>query len=206
MVSGAVLAGGRSRRMGTDKALIRLGGSTLLERSIRTLRSVVTDVVVAGGDAGRYTSSGVPCLGDAIPEAGPLAGILAALDAARGDAVLVIACDLPFVTSSLMSALLSTDPASPIVVATSGDIIQPLCARYAVSLKHDLRAFLTAGNRRVMEFVSAHQHTYLEIGTDHPLYDPFLLSNLNSADDIRSVEKIMLQRIQTERDAREPHT
>ena len=192
--------------MGTDKALLRLGGSTLLERGIRTLRTVVSDVVVAGGDARRYAMHGIVCLDDPLPDAGPLGGLLAALNAATGDAVLVLACDLPFVSPALMKLLLAAHPATPIVMASSGDIQQPLCARYAVSLRPDLSAFLNAGNRRVTEFVSAHEHAYLEIGPEHELYDPYLLSNINTGDDIRSAEAVMLQRARTTGKTKEHRT
>jgi molybdenum cofactor guanylyltransferase len=180
--------------MGTDKALLRLGSETMLEHGVHTLESTVRRVVIAGGEAGRYTVAGIPCLADAIPDAGPLGGILAALESTDAPAVLVLACDLPFITPSLVRLLHTNDPAVPILIPRSGTIVQPLCGRYATSVRTALRSFLTRGGRTVMGFVSSCQHAYLDIEPGHPLYQPSLLSNINFRDDLEQAASIMQKR------------
>lgn len=192
--TGVILAGGRSRRMGTDKALLRLGNDTLLEHGIHTLETAVRDVVIAGGEADRYAIAGIPCLADAIADCGPLGGVLAALESSEAPAVLVLACDLPFITPSLMRMLLVTDPAAPIVIPRSGSVVQPLCGRYGTSLRIALRSFLLQGGRQVMEFVSTCQHAYLDIESGHPLYQPSLLTNINFRDDLERAASIIQNR------------
>ena len=179
--------------MGTDKALLRLGSETLLERSVHTLESVCTSVVICGGEADRYTLPGIRCLADPLPDAGPLGGLLAALEAAEAGVgtLLVLACDLPFVTPSLMKLLLSTEPNLPVLIARSAGVTQPLCGRYATSLAPALRAFLERGERKVLGFVSASPHTYLTVEQGHPLFHPSLLSNINLTDDLAQAAAIM---------------
>jgi molybdenum cofactor guanylyltransferase len=193
-VTGVILAGGRSRRMGTDKALLRLGSDTMLEHGVHTLESTVRHVVIAGGEAGRYVLPGIACLGDAIADGGPLGGILAALEFSNAPTVLVLACDLPFIAPPLMRLLLTADPTVPILIPRSGNVVQPLCGRYATSLGPDLRSFMLRGRRKVMEFVSTCQHAYLDIEPGHPLYHPSLFSNINFRGDLEQAASIMQKR------------
>jgi molybdopterin-guanine dinucleotide biosynthesis protein A len=103
-LSAAVLAGGASRRMGTDKALMTLAGQTLLERALRGVANVADDVVVVG-DRTPYHRYGVPVVADEFPGAGPLGGIATALRCARHEYVLVVACDMPFLSAPLLQAM-----------------------------------------------------------------------------------------------------
>ncbi len=103
-LSAAVLAGGASRRMGTDKALLELDGQTLLERAIVAVSNVADDVIIVG-DRQPYHDFGVPVIRDSYPETGPIGGIATALQDAQHDYVLVVACDMPFLSSWLLSAM-----------------------------------------------------------------------------------------------------
>ncbi len=103
-LSAAVLAGGASRRMGRDKALMTLGGRTLLERAIAAVASVADETFVVG-DREPYRQFGVPVVPDAFPGAGPLGGIGTALRHARHEHVLVVACDMPFLSVPLLRAM-----------------------------------------------------------------------------------------------------
>lgn len=122
---GVVLAGGASRRMGRDKALLPLAGVGLAERACRLLATVCPEVAVA--DAGRGIVAGLASLADG-PGRGPLAGILGAARVAPGRPLLVLACDLPNVPAALLAAL----------AAAPGDWViprwrrgaEPLCALY----------------------------------------------------------------------------
>lgn len=95
---GVVLAGGRSRRMGRDKALLAFDGGTLLRRQVRLLEPLCARVVVSGAYAG------FDCIADARPDAGPLAGLLAAGAVWRG-AVLVLPVDMPLMSAEALAEL-----------------------------------------------------------------------------------------------------
>lgn len=103
-LSAAVLAGGMSRRMGRDKALQTVAGRTLLARAVDAVRDVASDVCIVGyRDA--YRAFSVPVIVDEYPGAGPLGGIATALRHARQEFVLVVACDLPFLSVPLLRAM-----------------------------------------------------------------------------------------------------
>lgn len=102
-VEGFVLAGGRSRRMGRDKAGIEFQGTTLLARAFATVSAVAVKTTVIA----RTPYPGFPVIADLRPDCGPLAGIETALSVAQTDAVIVLACDMPFVTADFLKLLTS---------------------------------------------------------------------------------------------------
>ena len=104
-MTGVILAGGRSSRMGTDKALIEFDGEPLGERVLRMLRAACDPILVASGDGRRLGSLGVPQVADVVAEAGPLGGIVAGLEAAETDLVAVVAVDMPFASAEVLRLL-----------------------------------------------------------------------------------------------------
>lgn len=157
-VAGAVLAGGRSRRMGRDKALVELGGRPMVQSVLDALGDAGIDPrVVVGGDANRLSDLGVEVLADAFPGEGPLGAVVTALDHFAADAVhvLVVACDLPDIGNGALAPLLECleeggspgSPGSPDVVVARSGAVQPLCAVWSTSLAGSLRAVFDAGER-----------------------------------------------------------
>jgi molybdopterin-guanine dinucleotide biosynthesis protein A len=127
----AILAGGKSSRMGTDKAFTEFRGITMLRRSLDLARSVTQNVCIAGSEQkfGRYA----PVVEDEIPDCGPLGGIHAALRSSHTDFNLILAVDMPFVSRSFLQYLISQAPTQPHVLAVvprCNGRWQPLCALY----------------------------------------------------------------------------
>jgi molybdenum cofactor guanylyltransferase len=149
---GFVVAGGRSRRMGRDKALLGWGGATLLDHAIGTLEAVCSDVRVLSGLQRRYTDRGRAVVVDAPPEAGPLAALAAALAAAAPRPAILLAVDMPFVPAPLLRYLAETlagwDVAVPVIPAGP----EPLCAAYSAACLEPVRDALTAGERKMASF------------------------------------------------------
>ena len=135
LVSAAILAGGRARRFGgADKAQLAVGRARIIDRQLAALSAVSDDIRIVCNDPERYATLGVRVIPDAIRDAGPLGGIYSALLDARHDRVLVLACDLPFVTAGLLGRLIeeSTDAGDvDAVVPRSARGLEPLCALYA---------------------------------------------------------------------------
>jgi len=150
-MSGLVLAGGASRRMGRDKAQILFDSEPLVIRAVRTLARVCTDVVVASGDGHRLDHLGVTQVADALPGAGPLAGIAAGLESARHDLVAVIAVDMPAASPAVLAFLAGLWQGEAAVVPVVAGRWEPLHAVWARSAAPGIVACLQAGERRVMD-------------------------------------------------------
>jgi molybdopterin-guanine dinucleotide biosynthesis protein A len=130
-MAGIVLAGGKSARMGTDKAMMPWGGSTLLHHVVRTLQSVEPNVVVVADTADKYEIEGVDrVVGDEHPGNGPLGGILTGLNHVENGYHVVLACDMPYVKIEVLRLLLSMANGHQACVPLIGDRLEPLCAVY----------------------------------------------------------------------------
>lgn len=148
-ISGILLAGGRSRRMGRDKAFVEVGGEALAVRALGVLAEVSGDVVVASGDGHRLAALGYPEVPDAVQGAGPLAGLVAGLEAVQCDLAAVVAVDLPFASAGVLRQLAALWGGEAAVVPVVDGRPQPLHAVWARSAVPDLRARLAGGQRSV---------------------------------------------------------
>src|SRR5438128_8375612 len=145
---GVVLAGGLARRMGGgDKARLRVGGRTILERVLARLKPQCTALILnANGDPARFADTGLEIVPDGVPGfAGPLAGILAGLDWAAAHAadvahVVSVPGDCPFLPDDLTVRLVAARAGArtPLACARSGQWRQPVIALWPVALRHDL--------------------------------------------------------------------
>jgi molybdopterin-guanine dinucleotide biosynthesis protein A len=136
-VSAFILAGGKSTRMGEDKAFVSLSGQTLLSRALETSHAVAQDVRIVGG--GRKFENYGPVVEDVFRDCGPLGGIHAALRASTAELNIMLAVDLPFVTPDLLRfLLLHARQSSAIVTVPRSDAgWQPLCAVYRRAFAHE---------------------------------------------------------------------
>jgi molybdopterin-guanine dinucleotide biosynthesis protein A len=128
-IQGFILAGGESRRMGTDKSRLVLDGESFLDIIASKLATVTENIVVVG-DPAKYSTS-LPHVPDIFPKWGALGGVHAALASCNAEWCLIVACDFPFVTSELFARLASLRQDFEAVAPIQSDgIPQPLCALY----------------------------------------------------------------------------
>jgi molybdopterin-guanine dinucleotide biosynthesis protein A len=188
---GLVLAGGLARRMGGgDKALIRIGHKTILERVLERLNPACAGIVLnANGDPTRFAAFGLPVVADDVAGfAGPLAGILAGLDwvAAHAPHVEWLASapgDCPFLPRDLVARLHAarSAAATPLACARSGDWRHPVVGLWQVTLRDDLRhALVTEGLRKIEVWTARHGVALAEWPAT-PV-DPFF--NVNTPEDV----------------------
>jgi molybdopterin-guanine dinucleotide biosynthesis protein A len=151
---GFVLAGGKSLRMGTDKAFLSFGGASLLDRALAVMGAVCDRVTIVGEPAkfARYESlRHGSVVADFFPGCGPLAGIHTALAHSNADLNLMLAVDMPFVSSDLLAFLFTVaeNNDASITVPRAGKGLQPLCAVYRRDFSAAAEKALRAGNYKV---------------------------------------------------------
>lgn len=161
-VSAAVLAGGKSARMGQDKAFLRLepDGPMLLEIVLDRLRGVADDVLIVANDVGRHEGFGARVVPDVLPGFGTLSGIHAALHGSAHEHCLIVACDMPLLNPEVLAYLAAQPrnydalvPQTPGVSrqGNSGQIYQTLHAIYARRCKGAIAEQLSRGGHRVVD-------------------------------------------------------
>lgn len=153
--AGFVLAGGRSSRMGQDKALLRLGGMTLVERCVRKLAAVCDEVAIAGGEPELQHFARV--VTDRAPGCGPLGGIVAALEQSCREWNLFLPVDAPFVPVTCLPKLLraAAEGCGDAVIARAEGRLQPLCGVYSRKMLPRLRQELAEGRWKVAPALQA---------------------------------------------------
>jgi molybdopterin-guanine dinucleotide biosynthesis protein A len=151
-VTGVVLAGGKSRRMGRDKALLPFGQGLLIERVIEVVRQVTADIILITNTPGRYQRFGLPMFSDVIAEAGSLGGVYTALVAAKTPYSLCLACDMPFVKATFLRYLCDTAAEADVVIPRNAADFQPLCAVYSQVCREPIRRKIEAGDLKITGF------------------------------------------------------
>jgi molybdenum cofactor guanylyltransferase len=149
-VTGFVLAGGESRRMGTPKQLLVLDRQTMLDRQLRLLRQVCGAAAVVGEQT--TAPDGSPAFSDIHPVRGPLGGIHAGLVYSRTEYNLFISCDLPFLRSNFLEYLCERaieSGADATIPRTSDQCFQPVCAVYRRRIRRIIQWSLEAGNGKI---------------------------------------------------------
>jgi molybdopterin-guanine dinucleotide biosynthesis protein A len=194
MASAAILAGGRASRFdGRDKSALVVGGRSIFERQLEALSRITDDILIVGARCpsnlrGDIAPRFVP---DRVPGCGPLGGLDAALAAARDDAVVVVACDMPFVTAELLGHLLSCAPDHDVVVPCTERGYHPLCAVYTRDCSAAVARRLAEGRLTMiglLEEVRVHTVTGDELdafGNRHRL-----LANVNTLVEYEEIEAL----------------
>ncbi|MBI3890947.1 MAG: molybdenum cofactor guanylyltransferase [Candidatus Wallbacteria bacterium] len=149
--SAAILAGGASRRFGSNKALAMLAGEPLLARSARLLSGLTDDVFVVANAPALYERLGLRVFPDPTPDHGPLSGLEGALHAARYPAVFVAACDMPYLHAGLIHELVRSLEDFDAVMPESLSGIEPLHAVYARRALESIAVAIARGALRMRE-------------------------------------------------------
>jgi molybdopterin-guanine dinucleotide biosynthesis protein A len=187
-VSGAVLAGGRSRRMGRNKAWLPFGARPLIAAVLDSLRPLFAELAVIGGDPSEYAGLDAEVRSDLLPDKGPLGGIYTALRLSRAARAFCIGCDMPLAAPALIAHLCRVAPDADVVVPRTAAGYEPLHAVYGKGCLPQIEALLHADALRtdaLLARVQAHEVVEPELCQ----FDPDLISfsNVNTQEDLDRV-------------------
>jgi molybdopterin-guanine dinucleotide biosynthesis protein A len=180
--SAVVLAGGDSRRMGRDKALLPVAGRPLIETIIRQLRTRFDDILVSARRADDYRFLGLEIVPDAEPGQGPLRGIASALPRTKHDLAFVTACDIPRIDLEFVECLIGLAEGCEVVLPfRPPDLYEPLFAVYRRSVVGPAEEILAAGKRSLLELLDKVRVRRVEIP------DGLSFENINTRADYRKL-------------------
>ena len=184
-LSGFVLAGGKSTRMGQDKAAVTLNGRTLLEHALAALREVCSHVAILGSH--ELYGALAPVYEDIFPGRGPLGGIHAALAGSQTQFNLIIAVDTPFLAPAFLSYLADRATASGAIVTTPeiDDYTQPLCTVYSLDFLPIAEKALQLGNYKIVPLFPRDRTLVIkESELRRFAFAADMFENLNTPDDL----------------------
>ena len=193
MISLVIQAGGRSSRMGTDKGLVQLGDRLMIEHVLAATAGLADEQLITTNNPAGYAHLGVPMTGDEQPGAGALPGLRTALGAARGELVLLVACDMPFLQRPVLQKLLDLADEQDVVVPRWDGQLQTLHAVYRrQTCLSAVDAALAAGQKRMISFYD--QVRVREVGAEElaGLGDLSLtFFNANTPEELDQAEKML---------------
>jgi len=152
-IAGVILAGGGSRRMGVDKALLKVDGITFIERIAATLERRFFALYISSNKADHYAFLNRPVIPDIFTQCGPLAGIHAALNHISTDYIFTVSCDVPFISTNVIDAFLDKLEPETILIADDGTRTHPLIGIYPRTMYNSLERYLQKGKRYAHGFL-----------------------------------------------------
>jgi len=188
-VAAFILTGGKSTRMGVDKAFVEIGGRTLLARALDSARSVTPDVRIVG-DPAKFLPY-APVVADVFRGCGPLGGIHGALRASPAELNVILAVDVPFVSPALLQYLTERARASvaTVTVVHAGGGWQPLCAVYRREFADAAEIALRAGRYKIDAlFEPTRTQSITEQELESAGFSPKMFRNLNTPEELKAAD------------------
>lgn len=186
-ITGIVLAGGKSSRMGADKSMLMLNGIPMIQYAVNTLKTVCDKVVVSSNNF-IYDFTGCETWPDELPDGAPMIGIYSCLKRSETDVNIVLSCDMPFVNFGLLHHLIEKSSGFDITVPIhDDDFIEPLCGIYNRPAIATLKKHIDNQNFRLNSCIRASAHQFIPIGKELLFYTPKLFLNINTPEDYRKI-------------------
>lgn len=188
VLSAVILAGGESSRLGRDKARLRIGGRTLIERTVEEVSKVCSEVLISANQPDPFRR--LPVAGivpDAIPGLGPLGGICAGLRTMKNEYGFFVACDMPNLDADVIREQIARLRAAPCdaVAPRWGSRIEPLHAIYGKACLPAVERCIAGGGRKIIAFYDDVRVAYWDLGPVEKWRSYF--HNINTEDDLRSL-------------------
>jgi molybdopterin-guanine dinucleotide biosynthesis protein A len=189
-----ILAGGKSSRLGRSKALQVIGGKSLIQWVVDRLAILSTEIIIATAHGEAIPCSSavrIKTVADIYPGKGPLAGIHSGLTASSSSQAIVVSCDTPFLSVSLLKYMTQTLADSDIALPRIGEMVEPLCAVYSKNCLAPIQKLLEQDERQIRKLFSMVKVRYVEEDEINS-FDPEHLSffNINSQDDLERARKL----------------
>lgn len=165
-LAAAILAGGRARRMdGVNKGTLVVGRAAIIDRQLETLGAIARDIFVVGRSDIAWTSRGLRVVPDEIRDAGPLGGIYTAIVRSPCERTLVVACDMPFLSSAFLRELAAVKDAD-LVIPRHARGYEPLCAIYSRACAGDIRERLARGMNEASRLPAGMRVTEVDVDNE----------------------------------------
>jgi molybdopterin-guanine dinucleotide biosynthesis protein A len=141
-ITGVILAGGKSKRMGENKALLKIDGIPVIEKTADLLQKLFNEVIIITNTPDEYSFLGLKMFGDIYLNAGPLGGIHSALTNSHTEKNFILSCDIPFMTADVIREIIGYKTELPVTVVKADGYIQQLAGLYKRSILPEIEAIL----------------------------------------------------------------
>jgi molybdopterin-guanine dinucleotide biosynthesis protein A len=187
-IAGVILAGGKSRRFGSNKAFADINGQPLIERVISTLTPIFDELIIITNNPDEYAFLGLPMHEDLIKGLGPIGGIYTGLEKIKNSRGFFVACDMPFLNEKLIQYMAGLSREFEAVVPKIDWKMEPLHAVYSKGCIPTIKELIDAGECMINRFFQRTQVRFLS-EDEIKIYDPLLRSfyNINKPDELNAL-------------------
>jgi molybdopterin-guanine dinucleotide biosynthesis protein A len=192
-ISIAVLAGGRSSRMGTDKSLLSLDGRPIIEHILERLTPLNAPIIIIANDSVKYSRYDLPTFPDVMPDGGSLGGLYSAIHYSQSDYTLCVACDMPFLNTELLAYLISLCGDYDLIVPYVADLAQPFHAVYSKTCLSTIHSCLLQGQLQASGYYASLNLRRVQNEEIH-IFDPMTHSfvNINTPEEYHAVQQLSI--------------
>lgn len=185
-ISGIILVGGKSSRMGTNKALLDIDGTPMIERVARIMTHVCSEIIIVGGDKKTYGHMGYKIIPDIYPGCGPLSGIHAGLRATTHYYSFVAACDIPYPNPQTMELLVNNIGDYDVVMLSLKGYFEPLFSIYSKKFAEVAENAIKQGKFKIIDLLPMVNWKSIKLQTSDMIYDHLKnLMNINTPEDLK---------------------
>lgn len=181
-MTGYILAGGKSSRMGMDKGLMQLNGQPIIKYVITQLQPVVHKLVIVSSNP-EYKKFGIEVIADPIKERGPAGGIYTALNHSDSAINFIVSCDMPFITTAGMQYIVQQQAQSQIILPMHGQKTEPLFGIYVKSCLVKWLALIEQGTFKLQDMVVQFDLKKIQVDNNNLFTDHFFM-NINTKTDL----------------------
>jgi molybdopterin-guanine dinucleotide biosynthesis protein A len=184
-ITGIILAGGKSSRMGKDKGLVLFRKKPLIDYAIEILGCICQSIIISANSSA-YESLGLPVYHDIIPDSGPMGGIYTCLKHSLAKQNLVLACDMPFVSGDLLNYLIiRSDGFKAVIPQTPNGNYEPLCGFYHKEMVDVLEKLILNHQFKMLNILEESSVKALPLSPELPFYHEELFLNINMLNDLK---------------------
>jgi molybdopterin-guanine dinucleotide biosynthesis protein A len=185
-ITGIILSGGRSKRLGEEKGLAIFQGKPLVGYAIEALSPVCSRILIsANNDLEKYARYGYEVITDTIKGIGPMGGMISCLEQSTAEHNIVLSCDTPFVNGGLFMYLLNSVESYQAAVPVHDNFPEPLCAVYAREVTGPMKEVINQKNYKLQDFLQRIDVKKVVISRELPFFSGNLFANINSRNDLK---------------------
>jgi molybdenum cofactor guanylyltransferase len=192
-LTGIILAGGLSRRMGTDKGLVLFKGQALIQYPIEIFFKMCSEILISSNSE-EYAKLGFKVVPDIYPDIGPMGGIYSCLKQSTNELSLVLSCDMPFVTVKIFNHLLDKRGNSQVCVPWhEKDKFEPLCGVYHNGVLNEMNAFILRKNYKLPDLFKCISFMPVSINKIKPPLSRHYFYSINNPVDLKRASHLSLE-------------
>ncbi len=200
-ITGIILSGGKSTRMGTNKSLLKLGGQTVIERIVNLMKQLFSRVVLSTNNFDEYSFLDLEKFEDIHTGVGPIGGIHSGLFHSKTEKNFIISCDIPLMTIDVIEYLLEYITDRPITIAKADGYVQQLCGVYSKSLLNEIEKIISQSEMEirnseqkkrkcsVLKLVETANAEIIDVEKEYAYYKPETFFNMNRPDEYEAIKQ-----------------